>query len=62
MSQRKTSKGGRPALPAGMARKNRIMVNVTEDERDAIERAAKDEPLGAFIRRIVLRYVARRRR
>ena len=62
MAQRKTDKGGRPPLPADQVRKHRIMVNLSVQELDQLEAAAGHEPLGAFVRRVLLRYLARRRK
>lgn len=42
--------------------RNRAMVTFTDEELAALEEAAGDEALGTFLRRIVLRYLARRRR
>ncbi len=38
------------------------MVNLSGEERKELERVAGDEPLGRFIRKLVLRYMARRRK
>ena len=37
------------------------MVNVTRGERAALEAAAGDESLSDFVRRLVLRFLARRK-
>jgi hypothetical protein len=41
--------------------RNRAMVSLTDAEYAAILAAAGDEPIGSFIRRVVLRSLARRR-
>ena len=38
------------------------MVNLSGEERAELGLAAGDEPLGRFVRKLVLRYLARRRR
>ena len=54
---------GRPPLPVDELRNRQVMFRLTEDEFQELENAAQDdEPLGGLVRRIVLRYLARRRR
>ena len=53
---------GRPPLPVDELRKRQVMFRLTEDEFQELENAAQDEPLSGLVRRIVLRYLARRRR
>ena len=69
--QRETKKRGWGGLRPGSGRKpkdpkvkqaSRVMVNLTQHERTELEKAAGDEPLGSFLRRLVLRYLARRRK
>jgi len=38
------------------------MVNLTKPERQDLEQAAQGEPLGGYVRRLVLRHLARRNR
>ncbi len=38
------------------------MVNLSGEERKELEWVVHDEPLGRFIRKLVLRYMARRRK
>lgn len=38
------------------------MVNLTDQEHAELEDAAEGEPLGAFIRRVLVRYLSRRRK
>jgi len=54
--------GGRPPLPPGQKQSERVFVNLTPSEREALERAAGEEPLAAYLRRLVLRHLARSRR
>ena len=53
---------GRPRLPEARKRTERVTVNFTKDERQELERLAKDESLSDFLRRIALRHLARRKR
>ena len=53
---------GRPPLSPEERRTERVMVNLTERERSDLEEAAGDESLSEFLRRIALRYLARRRK
>jgi len=39
-----------------------VHTRLTKAEARKLERAAKGEPLGTFLRRIILRYLARRRK
>ena len=52
---------GRKPKPQGEKQRNRIMASFTDAEYEAILDAAGDEPIGTIIRRIVLRYLARRK-
>ena len=38
------------------------MLEVRREEYEALDEAAKGEPLGVFLRRLVVRFLARRRR
>jgi len=53
---------GRKPLPEAEKLRNPVSVTFTDDEREKLEAAAaaKGEPLSAFIRRLVLRALARR--
>ena len=53
---------GRKPISEAERRSKRLMVNLSEDEHDELRRAAGDEPLGGFVRRLILRYLARRRK
>ena len=62
---RQKSKGtrkrmGRPPIPSELRRTERVTINLTEVERDRLQRAAGDESLSDFVRRLVLRFLARR--
>ena len=52
---------GRPPTPLKERRRNRVMLNLTDEEYRQLERAAGGEAASAFARRIVLRYLTRRR-
>lgn len=53
---------GRKPLPLAKKQRNRVMLNLTDDEYMALIAAAGNEPAAAFARTIVLRYLARRRK
>lgn len=53
--------GRKPKL-MGARQRNRVVLLLTDDELRQLGRAAEVEPLGSFARRIVLRYLARRRK
>ena len=61
-------KGSRRLLPGpkpkpeSETRRNRLMLNLTDTEMKQLRVAAGDEPPVAFARRIILRYLARRRK
>ena len=42
--------------------RNRVVMNLTDEEYTALGNAASDAPLAAFTREIMLRYLARRRK
>jgi hypothetical protein len=52
---------GRKPLPTGERLRNRVMFTLADAELKALERAADGEALSAFVRRVVLRYLTRRR-
>ena len=54
--------GGRKPKRASKKQSKRAMVALTPGEWRSVKAAAGDEPIGTFIRRIVLRYLARRRK
>jgi len=60
--RRRRGPGGRPPLPPERKLGERVLVNLTTAEREALERAAGEEPLAAYLRRLVLRHLARRPR
>ena len=53
---------GRPPRPKDVKQGERIMVTFTESERRDLEGAADGEPLGTYVRRLVLRHLARRKK
>lgn len=53
---------GRPAKAAGEKQRNAVTTKYTDGEFSELQRAAEGEPLAAYIRRLVLRHLARRRR
>jgi len=53
---------GRPPKPPGEKQDQAIMAKFTPSERAALEAAAGGEPLGTYLRRLVLRHLARRRK
>ncbi len=63
MAKRKGRGGvgpGRPPLPVAERRRNRVMFTLTDAEYDALIEAAGDKQVSSFVRRIVVRSVARR--
>ena len=54
--------GGRKPKRASEKQSRRAMVTFTPGEYREVKKAAEDEPVGTFIRRIVLKYLARRRK
>ena len=54
--------GSGPKLkPVGETRRNRLMLNFTDGEFEALERAAGDQRISEYLREIALRRLARRR-
>lgn len=53
---------GRPPKRAAEKQGEPVQVNLTRDELQALRVAAKGEPLAAYMRRVVLRHLARRER
>jgi hypothetical protein len=53
---------GRPPIDPELRRTERVTINLTQGERDGLERAAGDESLSDFVRGLVLKHLARRRR
>ena len=53
---------GRKPKPVHERLRNRVMVTLTDEEYEALLEAADHEPLTSFIRGIVVRYLARRRK
>jgi hypothetical protein len=55
-------KPGRKPKPPGEKQDRKIMTTFTDAEYRALEQAAGEEPLGTWIRKLVLRALARRER
>lgn len=53
---------GRKRVPREELQRNRFLVSLTDREHEALLRAAGDEPVAAFVRRVLVRALARRRR
>ena len=53
---------GRKPLPPEEKQRNRIMLNLTDAEYAQLLEAAGEEPASSFARRVLLRYLARRRK
>ena len=53
--------GRKPKL-IGARQRNRVVLLLTDEELRKLDRAAGTEPLGTFARRVLLRYLARRRK
>lgn len=52
---------GRKPKPPGEKQAWHIQVSLTEAEYEALADAAQDEPLASYIRRVLLRHLARRK-
>jgi hypothetical protein len=52
---------GRPPLSPEERLSERVTVNLTKDERAALRRVAGDEREGAYLRRLLVRHLSRRR-
>ena len=67
-AKRKNGRGGaRPGSgpkpkPTAERRRNRVVVNLTDEEYDALAKAAGSEQLSTFIRRALARFITRRRK
>ena len=53
---------GRPPKSPDERQRHTLAVRLTDKERDALEEAAEGNPLGAFIREVLVRYLARRKK
>ncbi len=68
MAKRKKGRGGRRAgagrkpKPKGEKQANAVASSFTDSEYAKLRDAAGEEPPGTYIRRLVLRHLARRRR
>ena len=52
---------GRKPKPKGERLRNRVMFTLTDEEFDSLERARGQEPMSAFMRKLVTRYLRRRK-
>ena len=48
--------------PLAQRRRNRVVLNLTDQELRQLKAAVGSEQVGSFIRRIIFRYLARRRK
>ncbi len=53
---------GRPRKPVSEKQRHSVAASLTDAEYRKLREAAGREPLGAYVRRLVLRHLARRRR
>ena len=53
---------GRKPKPAHEKKGHAVTVNLTEAEHSELRSAAAREPLGTYLRRLILRHLARRRK
>jgi len=53
---------GRKPKPPEAKQSHKIMATFTPAEHEALQRAAEGEPLGSVLRRLALRFLARRRK
>ena len=51
---------GRKPKPERELLRNRVVVTLTDAEFARLERAAEDDPVGLYVRRLVARHLARR--
>jgi len=67
VTKRKIGRGGmrqgagRPPKPEAERQRRSVTAKLTDAEYEALETAAAGESLGALLRRLVLRFLARRR-
>ena len=53
---------GRKPKPASEKQSRLVMVSLTPDEHRGLREAASDEPIGTYVRRLIQRHLARRRK
>ena len=53
---------GRPPKQPEERQRHTLAVRLTDHEYEELEEAAEGSPLGAFIRKVLRRYLARRRK
>ena len=67
MGRRKSVRGGRrpgsgrPPKPPEERQRNSVTAKLTDSELEDLSELAEGEPLGTLLRRLVLRYLVRRR-
>ena len=52
---------GRKPLPPEIALRNRVVLKLTDGEHAQLVEAAGDEPLATYVRRVLVRHLARRK-
>ena len=50
---------GRPPKPTDEKQSERILVSLTPEEKRVLEEAAGEEPLGSYLRRLLVRHLVR---
>jgi hypothetical protein len=53
---------GRPRKPVSEKQRHSVAASLTDAEYRELTKAAGREPLGAYVRRLILRHLARRRK
>ena len=53
---------GRPPIPEHQRRTERVTINITRREREELESLAGDGSLSDFVRNLVVKFLARRKR
>jgi hypothetical protein len=51
---------GRPSKPTDERQSERVLVSLTPEEKRALAAAAGEEPLGSYVRQLLVRHLARR--
>ncbi len=55
-------RSGPKPKPIGETRRNRIMLNFTDEEYEALDRAAGEQEVSAYLRDVALRHLGRLRK
>lgn len=53
---------GRPPKPVNERQRHSVTAKLSDEELRELKRAAKDEPLGSYVRSLIVRHLVRRRR